>query len=79
MSLTSKIVFKCCKIEEDSKNYRSDKISKYFPVNSLQFNQRSTGSWVMTTGSDGAMTFWDIEKKNKILNLNYDKVPLTCG
>lgn len=62
--LTSKLVYKCCKTDEESRSYRSDKVSKYYCVNGLQFNCRGgAGDWVCSAGSDGQLTFWDIYRK----------------
>lgn len=77
--VSSKLVFKVYKVDEEGRGYRSEKIQKYYSVNSMQINHRGRSLWLSTTGSEGSVTFWDIEKKNKILNLTFDKAPVTTS
>lgn len=68
----NRIVYKCHKREEDSKtSFKSEKISTYYVVNSLQFNSRSY-DWVSTSSSDSTIIFWDLKKKNKITTIPFD-------
>ncbi|CAD8144770.1 unnamed protein product [Paramecium pentaurelia] len=68
----NRIVYKCHKREEDSKtSFKTEKISTYYVVNSLQFNSRSY-DWVSTSSSDSTIIFWDLKKKNKITTIPFD-------
>lgn len=67
LDTTSKIVFKCCKVDEE-KGYKIEKSSKFYVVNTMQFNPRAPEkNWLATGGGDGSISIWDIQKKNKIL------------
>lgn len=49
-----------------------------FAVNALGFNPRYD-KFVYTCGSDGSTVFWDYDVKNKILNFDYNKQPVTAA
>lgn len=50
------MTFKAHKVEDNQKS----KITNYFyPVNSVQFNSKNN-QFLMTTGGEGQMIFWDI-------------------
>lgn len=67
-SLKSNITFKSNKQEELG-------TTVLYPVNSVDFNVVNE-KWFLTAGSDGALSIWDFEAKNKIKLLSYGSVPI---
>lgn len=49
-----------------------------FCVNSIGFNSRYD-KFVFTCGSEGSTVFWDYNVKNKILNFDYNRQPVTTA
>ena len=68
-NVKSNITFKSNKQEEQGSTV-------LYPVNSVDFNIIND-KWFLTAGSDGALSIWDFEAKNKIKLLNYANNPIT--
>ena len=70
--LDTQVTFKCEKSDNDNA------VQTYYPVTQLAFNVRES-VFLLTGGSYGSITFWDMEKKNKVNeSFFFNKTPVSA-
>jgi len=68
--LENVMTFKAQKIEEG-------KTKQLFPVNSIGFYPDRGYNFMYTVGGEGKMYFWDVDKKDKIADFDFNRVAVT--